>query len=36
MFQSRTGFPGHLAVKTVLDEYESEACFNPERASQAI
>src|SRR6266702_1590735 len=35
-FQSRTGFPGHLAKEAVERMDVSRKSFNPERASQAI
>ncbi len=36
MFQSRTGFPGHLAKRHDTTIRRCRQSFNPERASQAI
>ena len=36
VFQSQTGFPGHLADEITEREQERKERFNPRRASQAI
>ncbi len=36
LFQSRTGFPGHLDYSVMVIHVWVHLSFNPERASQAI
>ncbi len=36
MFQTRTGFPGHLAEIEIIGKSYNGNRFKPERASQAI